>query len=202
MDKVPFQCKTIISVLGKSCPRLKFLRLGFDNFPLTTDEFLSIFYSGDLNILKNLTSNVSPEDLHNPASEQKKAYSEYFVPPHLLHPFCQTLEEIRINYFNSDEPYVIAFILRHLPLLQKLETSDFEFKDYTASIRALWDSQNRSHQESTDEDMELSLPSESDSIVPKRFLGELLLQLKFFRLNVNHSNFNTFREVGIDESFC
>jgi hypothetical protein len=66
----------------------------------------------------------------------------------------------------------------------------------------LWDSQNRSHQESTDVDMELSLPSESDSIVPKRFLGELLLQLKFFRLNVNHSNFNTFREVGIDESFC
>jgi hypothetical protein len=66
------------------------LRLGFDNFPLSTDEFLSIFYSGDLNILKNLTSNVSPEDLPNPATEQKKAYSEYFVPPHLLHPFCQT----------------------------------------------------------------------------------------------------------------
>jgi hypothetical protein len=176
LDKVPIQCKTIISVLGKSCPRLKFLRLGFDNFPLSTDEFLSIFYCGDLSVLKNLTPDVpSIENLHNPANEHKKAYNECCVPPHLLYSFCHTLEEIRINYFNSDEPYVIAFILRHLPVLQKLETSDFEFKDYTASIRSLWDTQNReNHQESADESMELSLPTNSDSIVQKSFSGKLL----------------------------
>ena len=176
MDKVPIQCKSIISVLGKSCPRLKFLRLGFDNLPLSTDEFLSVFYCGDLSLLKNVIPDVPTiGHLQNPATEQKKAYSECFVPPHLLYPFCQTLEEIRINYFNSDGPYVIAFILRHLPLLQKLETSDFEFKDYTTSIRVLWDNQNRTHQESSaDESMELSLPSNSDSIVLTQFAGELL----------------------------
>lgn len=159
--------------MGKSCPRLKSLRLGFDNLPLSIDEFLSIFYCGDLTLLRNVTPDVpSIEHDQNPATEQKKAYNECCVPPHLLYSFCQTLEEIRINYFSSNEPYVIAFILRHLPLLQKLETSDFEFKDYTTSIRALWDTQNRMHRESSaDESMELSLPSNSDSIVLKEFSG-------------------------------
>lgn len=179
LDKVPIQCKTIIYILGKSCPQLSFLRLGFDNLPLTTDEFLGIFYSGDLDTLKNVAPDVpSTEFLDTPAINPQKAYHHCFVPPHLLHSFCQTLEEIRINYFKSDDPSVIAFILRHLPRLQKLETSDFEFKDYSASIRALWDIQEGPCQEaatSTIQNGKASSCSTSDSIVLAKYDGKLAL---------------------------
>lgn len=193
LDKVPIQCKTIIYILGKSCPQLSFLRLGFDNLPLTTDEFLGIFYSGDLDTLKNVAPDVpSTEFLDTPAINPQKAYHHCFVPPHLLHSFCQTLEEIRINYFKSDDPSVIAFILRHLPRLQKLETSDFEFKDYSASIRALWDIQEGPCQEaatSTIQNGKASSCSTSDSIVLAKYDGDC--PICYFTAGQNNCSFQT-----------
>lgn len=168
--------------MGKSCPQLKFLRLGFDNLPLTTDEFLCIFYSGDLDLLKSVAPDVSSmEYLDNSASNPPKAYHQCSVPSHLLHSFCQTLEEIRINYFNSNEPSVIAFVLRHLPRLQKLETSDFEFKDYSASIRALWDIQKLQRQEISLTNQNGNMPPypTSESIVLAKFEGDRAI-FKFF----------------------
>lgn len=137
LEKVPVQCKNIMSVVGKSCPLLKRLRIGFADFSICTDDLLSMVLSCDLDRLKAVAPDLPSLDLTEAMSETLKGYHQCFVPPQLLHPFCQTLEELRINHFENDDPFVIAFILRHLPHLQQLETSDFEFKDYSSSIRAV-----------------------------------------------------------------
>ena len=61
------------------------------------------------------------------------------VSQSVLYPFCFTLEEVHINHIDYENPYAIAFLLRNLPRLKQLDISDFEFKDFSPSIRALWD---------------------------------------------------------------
>lgn len=176
LDKLPVQCKAITSVLGKSCPQLRWLRIGFANYSLATEDLLGIFYSGDLNSLTKVAHQDFPssEQLGEQASESvQNAYHKCLVPTHLLYPFCQTLEEIRINHFDSDEPYVIAFVLRHLPRLKQLETSDFEFKDYSASIRALWSIRESAMTGNSLIESMCCLPSDSDSVTLSSFPGKV-----------------------------
>ena len=195
LDKLPIQCRNITSILGKSCPQLKWLRIGFANYSLTTDDLLSVFYSGDLDTLNEAAQDLpSTNKFGDLVSSEfiQKAYHQCLVPAHLLHPFCQTLEEIRINHYESGEPYVIAFILRHLPRLKQLETSDFEFKDYSASIRALWDIRESTAMEAT-----MCIPSDSSLITISSFTG------LFFSSYV-HTKYNSLdcRNIGAIASFC
>ncbi len=174
LDKLPVQCKKITSVLGKSCPQLKWLRIGFANFSLTTEDLLSMFFSGDLDTLNEAAPDLPLTDQLDDLSSESihKAYHQCLVPTHLLYPFCQTLEEIRINHYDSNEPYVIAFVLRHLPRLKQLETSDFEFKDYSASIRALWSFRQPTTIENLEETV--CFPSDSDLITLSNYTGTFL----------------------------
>lgn len=170
LEKVPVQCKKIMSVVGKSCPLLKRLRIGFADFSICTDDLLSMFLSCDLESLKVVAPDLPSLDLTEAMSETVKGYHQCFVPSQLLYPFCQTLEELRINHFENDDPYVIAFILRHLPRLQQLETSDFEFKDYSSSIRAL---QDISSPVAGIDEMEDCQHSNLDTIILAGFAGNI-----------------------------
>lgn len=181
LDKVPYQSKTITSILGKCCPLLKWLRIGFANFSLSADDLLGIFFSGDLNVLRSVAPDiVRLTEQSDEMAELRKEYHRCHVPSHLMYPFCQTLEEVRINHFDSKDPYVIAFILRHLPHLRQLETSDFEFKDYSASIRVLWDIRDVSESEGSS--VVTGSPLDSDSITLSNFRGkyDLVVTSKFF----------------------
>ena len=155
--------------MGKSCPYLKKLRIGFADFSICTDDLLTMFLSCNLDNLRTVAPDLPSLDLTEAMSDTIKGYHQCFVPAQLLHPFCQTLEEIRINKFEDDDPYVVAFILRHIPHLKQFETSDFEFKDYTSSIRALWDI--RSVTEGADPIIPCQLPNTEDSIALASFAG-------------------------------
>lgn len=195
LDKIPIHCKTVTSVLGNTCPQLKWLRIGFANFPFTVEDMLSLFYSGDLETLNqiapsNLSTGASSEDIGG-AIQPKKAYHYCHVPVHLMYPYCQTLEEIRINHFESNGSFIIAFVLRHLPRLRLLETSDFELRDYSTSIRALWDIRETEITTGVT-DMTQQPPDYSDSIVVANFNGKsfvVIIPITFYLLCITNSIF-------------
>lgn len=127
-----------------------------------------MFFAGDIKIVHAAAPDLALTT--DETDKPRKGYHRCHVSPNLMHPFCQTLEEIRINQFDNSDPYVIAFVLRHLPRLQQLETSDYEFKDYSASIRALWDLRNIT--DNLDSPMETDIPPvSSDSITLSSFTG-------------------------------
>lgn len=131
--QLPVQCKCIAFLVGQCCPLLTQLRIDLldDNF--TADELIRIFYAGDLDDLNKEASSINGD------SCRRKAYHRCQVSAKSMYPFCGTLEQVRIIRFDCDDPYVIAFLLRHLAKLKQLETSDYEYKDYSSSIRVLWE---------------------------------------------------------------
>ena len=134
LHQLPEQCKSIAFCIGRSCPTLQNLRLGFSSSTLTSEELIRIFYSADLAALQQAAA-AAP-------NQPARAYHTCQVSARMLYPFCQTLQKVRVNRTESPDADLvdaIAFLLRHLPRLQELETSDFEFTDYSASIRALWE---------------------------------------------------------------
>lgn len=135
-----------------------------------------MFFAGDINIIHATVPDLeSTKVVQDEMDKPRKCYHRCHVPPNLMHPFCQTLEEIRINQFDNSDPYVIAFLLRHLPHLQQLETSDYEFKDYSASIRALWDLRHFTDRV-VDSPMETDIPPvSSNPITLSAFTGNSVL---------------------------
>ena len=141
LHQLPDQCKSITFLLGRSCSNLKRLRIGFSKSALSDDELIRIFYSGNMADLEKAISVITvPEtSSSSSSSHRRRVYHRCQVSPSVLHPFCWTLEEVHINRIDYENPYAIAFLLRHLPRLKQLHTSDFELKDFSPSIRALRD---------------------------------------------------------------
>jgi len=138
--QLPDQCKALTFLLGRSCPSLKRLQIALAKNTLSTDELIRIFYSGDIASLEEAaTIPLAVTETHSNSSCLPRAYHRCHVSAKALHPFCQTLEEVRINRIDCENSYAIAFLLRHMPRLKELDFSDFEFKDYSISIRSLWD---------------------------------------------------------------
>lgn len=157
--KVPETCKSVLSILGKTGLHLKFLRIGFSNYSLTDQEVLSLFFSGDINTL----ADVAP--LSEADAKPKREYHRCFVSQSLMFPYCQTLEEIRINRYQPPDPYVVGFILRHLPRLREFDLADYDLEDYSCGIRSLWDISEGFYQSPT------SHSSSRDPIVLSSFTG-------------------------------
>ena len=133
LSKLPAQFKSLAFMLGRSCNLLQKLRIDLSDESLTAKELISVFYSADGARLEEAAPLLEDDGI------QRRAYHKCQVSRKALYPFCQTLEEVRINCVEENDPYIIGFLLRHLPQLKEFETSDFEYKDYSTSIRILWD---------------------------------------------------------------
>lgn len=141
--KVPESCKLVTSLLGTNCIHLKFLRIGFSNYSLSDREMLSLFFSGDIETLAAVapyaTSSIESSSTTRNQPELSREFHRCLVSKSLMFPYCETLEEIRVNRYQPPNPYIVGFILRHLPRLREFDLADYDFEDYSRGIRALWD---------------------------------------------------------------
>lgn len=131
-SKLPVLCKPIVFLLGRFCPLLQILRINSPVEKYLPIELVQIFYSGDIGRLED----VAP--LSSGDFGQRRAYHRCHVSHRALHPFHRTLKVVNISCYRTVEPFASAFVLRHLPNLEELKTSDVDFTDCSTSIRALW----------------------------------------------------------------
>ncbi len=108
---------TLLSLVGNSCPSLSKLQIYGDRV-FKKKEICAIFL-GDL---------AFDTILEEPSWREDYDFSRVKVPEKMLTPICSTLKEFRLND-NADVSdsshwelygYSTIFILRHLPLLEKL----------------------------------------------------------------------------------
>ena len=119
-----------LTLIGKSCPSLTHLRLAKCN-PTSKHDIIAIVL-GEL-----ATHLIGPQERYQEQPywhfkqvdwAEDAALGHLRVPPEFLTPLCFTLRHLEIieylnhHYYPAIDPAIAAFVLRHMPRLEKLES--------------------------------------------------------------------------------
>jgi len=124
-----FDDNPVLTFIGKSCPSLTHLRLAKSN-PTSKHDILAIILGElvDFLIGPHQVFDVQPYRRFKKVNwAEDSALGRLRVPSKYLTPLCYTLRHLELiecinhHYYPVIDPTIATFILRHMPLLEKLE---------------------------------------------------------------------------------
>jgi len=137
LDNLPSSYKSILSLLGASCPLLSHLDVSSDNVKDIKQMLLSL-------LLGELADQLVPDWNQEPDWCKDQTLWRLRIPTEFLTPLCSSLRVLRLRYKNfKSRPLAhdsaTVFVMRYLPILRELKVQI----PMGAAVGALCDPRNK-----------------------------------------------------------